>query len=49
VKQKNKELDKVQKEEERKNNMFSQVRAMLSNDKLPDRLRLDGWTCQDSR
>jgi hypothetical protein len=42
-KQKQKELDKVKKEEEIKNKLLSQVRAVLSNEKPPDQLTLDEW------
>jgi hypothetical protein len=44
-KQKQKELDKVQKEAESKNKLLSQVRADVSSKKLPDQLTLEEWTC----
>jgi hypothetical protein len=44
-KQKQKELDKVQKEAESKNKLLSQVRAVVSSEKLPDQLTLEEWTC----
>jgi hypothetical protein len=44
-KQHQKDLDKVQKEEESKNKLLSQVRTVLSNDKPPDQLALGELSC----
>jgi hypothetical protein len=40
-----KEVDKVRKEEEVKNKLLAQVRAVLANEKPPDQWSLEEWTC----
>jgi hypothetical protein len=40
-----KEVDKVRKEEEVKNKLLAQVRAVLANEKPPNQWSLEEWTC----
>jgi hypothetical protein len=44
-KNRQKEVDKAIKEEEVKNKLLTQVRAVLTNEKPPDQWSLEDWTC----